>query len=310
MTGTTPTLVRVGTRASELAVIQTGLVVSMLREAHPDIEFELVRISTAGDRDKRSALETVGVSIFVKELEAALEDGRADIAIHSLKDMPSELPEGFALAALPERGDPRDVLVSRFEGGVADLPSGARIGTSSPRRVAQLRAARRDLEIIPIRGNVDTRMTKALGGDVTGYDGAILAAAGLDRMGRMGEVSEALDPDEFIPASGQGTLAVETMASNTVLTEIISDVDHAPTRAVSIAERAYLARLGAGCATAASAFATLDGDSMTIRGFAASLDGDRSMTQTNSGDIADASELGNALAEDMIKNGALELIHA
>ena len=168
MTGTKPTLIRVGTRASKLAVIQTGLVVSMLREAHPNIEFELVRISTAGDRDKRSALETVGVSIFVKELEAALEDGRADIAIHSLKDMPSELPEGFALAALPERGDPRDVLVSRFEGGVADLPSGARIGTSSPRRVAQLRAARGDLEIIPIRGNVDTRITKALGGDKTG----------------------------------------------------------------------------------------------------------------------------------------------
>ena len=310
MTGTKPTLVRVGTRASKLAIIQTGLVVSMLRDAHPDIEFELVRISTAGDRDKRSALETVGVSIFVKELEAALEDGRADIAIHSLKDMPSELPEGFTLAALPERGDPRDVLVSRFEGGVAELPAGARIGTSSPRRVAQLRAARGDLEIIPIRGNVDTRVTKALGGDETGYDGAILAAAGLHRMGRMGEVSEALDQDKFIPASGQGTLAVETMASNTILTELIAAVDHAPTRAVSTAERAYLARLGAGCATAASAFATLDGDRMTIRGFAASLDGDRAMTQTNSGDITDASELGNALAECMIKNGALELIHA
>jgi|TARA_B110000263_G_scaffold229974_1_gene224136 hydroxymethylbilane synthase len=282
----------------------------MLREAHPDIEFELVRISTAGDRDKRSALETLGVSVFVKELEAALEDGRADIAIHSLKDMPSELPEGFTLAALPERGDPRDVLISRFEGGVADLPSGARIGTSSPRRVAQLRAARGDLEIIRIRGNVDTRITKALGGDETGYDGAILAAAGLDRMGRMGEVSEVLNSDNFIPASGQGTLAVETMSSNTILTALISSVDHAPTRAVSIAERAYLARLGAGCATAASAFATLDGDSMTIRGFAASLAGDRSMTKTSSGDIVDASELGNALAEDMIKNGALELIHA
>jgi hydroxymethylbilane synthase len=310
MTGTKPTLVRVGTRASELAVIQTGLVVSMLREAHPNIEFELVRISTVGDRDKRSALETVGVSIFVKELEAALEDGRADIAIHSLKDMPSKLPEGFALAALPERGDPRDVLVSRFEGGVADLPSGARIGTSSPRRVAQLRAARGDLEIIRIRGNVDTRMTKALGGDETGYDGAILAAAGLDRMGRMDEVSEALDPNKFVPASGQGTLAVETLASNITLTQLILAIDHAPTRAVSNAERAYLARLGAGCATAASAFATLDGDMMTIRGFAASLDGERAMTGTNSGDIADASELGHALAEDMIKNGALELIHA
>ena len=310
MTGTKPPVIRVGTRASELAVIQTGLVVSMLRKAHPNIEFEIVRISTAGDRDKRSALETIGVSIFVKELEAALEDGRADIAIHSLKDMPSKLPEGFILAALPKRGDPRDVLVSRFEGGVANLPSGARIGTSSPRRVAQLRAARGDLEIIRIRGNVDTRITKALGGDETGYDGAILAAAGLDRMGRMREVSEALDLDNFIPASGQGTLAVETMASNTILTELISAIDHPTTRAVSIAERAYLARLGAGCATAASAFATLDGDSMTIRGFAASLDGDRSMTRTSSGDITDASELGNALAEDMIKNGALELIHA
>lgn len=308
MTGSKPSRIRVGTRASDLAVTQTELVVSFLRDAHPDIEFELVLISTAGDRDKRSALESVGISIFVKELETALEDGRADIAIHSLKDMPSELPEGFELAALPERGDPRDVLVSRFEGGVSDLPAGARIGTSSPRRVSQLRASRNDLDIIRIRGNVGTRMTKALGGDATGYDGAILAAAGLDRMGRMGEISEALNPDVFIPAAGQGTLAVETLSSNPDLTALIAAVDHAPTRAASSAERAFLARLGAGCATAAAAYATLDGDEMTLRGFAASPSGHRSMTQTHSGDVADAAGIGDALADDMIKNGALELI--
>ncbi len=308
MTGSNPSHIRVGTRASDLAVIQTGLVVSMLRNAHPGIEFELVHISTAGDRDKRSALETVGVSIFVKELEAALEDGRADIAVHSLKDMPSKLPEGFALAALPERGDPRDVLVSRFEGGVADLPAGARIGTSSPRRVAQLATARDDIEILGIRGNVDTRMTKALGGDETGYDGAILAAAGLDRMGRMDEVSEILDPDGFVPAAGQGTLAVETLASNTELRDLMAAIDHAPTRAASSAERAFLARLGAGCATPAAAYATLDGDQITLRGFAAAPEGDRSMTQALSGDAGNTSSIGIKLADDMIKKGALELI--
>ncbi|MBT4072386.1 MAG: hydroxymethylbilane synthase, partial [Chloroflexi bacterium] len=300
--------VRVGTRASDLAVIQTGLVVSLLRKAHPDIEFELVRISTAGDRDKRSALESVGVSIFVRELEAALEDGRADIAIHSLKDMPSQLPDGFTLAALPERGDPRDVLVSRFTGGVSDLPAGARIGTSSPRRATQLRASRKDIEILPIRGNVDTRMTKALGGDETGYDGAILAAAGLDRMGRMGEVAELLNPEQFIPASGQGTLAVETLSSATGLRELVAAVDHAETRAASDAERGFLARLGAGCATAAAAYATLNGDAMTVRGFAANPDGSSSLTQAITGSVSDARDLGNELANDMIKQGALELI--
>lgn len=308
MTTSKPSHVRVGTRASDLAVTQTGLVVSLLQQSHPDVEFELVRISTAGDRDKRSALESVGVSIFVRELEAALEDGRADIAIHSLKDMPSELPEGFTLAALPERGDPRDVLVSRFNGGISDLPAGARIGTSSPRRATQLRASRDDIEILPIRGNVDTRMTKALGGDETGYDGAILAAAGLDRMGRMAEVSELLNPEEFIPASGQGTLAVETLSSATGLRNLVAAVDHADTRASSNAERAFLARLGAGCATAAAAYATLDGSVMTVRGFAASPDGDSSMTQTNSGPASDAAKLGNELADEMIKQGALELI--
>jgi hydroxymethylbilane synthase len=151
-------------------------------------------------------------------------------------------------------------------------------------------------------------MTKALGGDETGYDGAILAAAGLDRMGRMDEVSEILDPDDFIPAAGQGTLAVETLAANTELRELIADVDHAPTRAASFAERAFLARLGAGCATAAAAYATLEGDQMTLRGFAASPTGHRSMSQTHSGDISEAAGIGSALANDMIGNGALELI--
>ena len=312
MTNGNQSLVRVGTRGSKLAMIQTRLVVSMLRAAHPETEFELVRINTAGDRDKTSRLETVGVSIFVKELETALEDGRIDIAVHSLKDLPSLLPDGFALPAIPERGDPRDVLVNRFGTDIAGLPTGARIGTSSPRRATQLRAARSDIEVLPIRGNVDTRMTKALGGDETGYDGAILAAAGLDRLGRLGEASEILDPDIFIPAVGQGALAVETLAANAALCELVATIDHGPTRAASLAERAFLARLGAGCSTAAAAYATLDvngdGDRMVLRGFAAAPTGDRLMTQTRSGDAASAAELGSDLAGEMIELGARELI--
>lgn len=308
MAGNSILHVRVGTRGSDLAVIQTNMVVSMLRAAHPETEFELIRISTAGDRDKRSALETVGVSIFVKELEIALEDGRIDMAVHSLKDMPSVLPDGFELAAIPERGDPRDVLVSRFGTTVAGLPARARIGTSSPRRAAQLRAARADIEVLPIRGNVDTRMTKALGGDDTGYDGAILAAAGLDRMGRLGEASETLDPDVFIPAAGQGSLAVETLAANAALNELVAVIDHGPTRAASQAERAFLARLGAGCATAAAAYATVAGEHMKLRGFAAAPKGGRSIMLSQTGDATDALDLGNRLAGKMIELGALELI--
>ncbi|MCH7593116.1 MAG: hydroxymethylbilane synthase [Chloroflexi bacterium] len=308
MSNTSISLVRVGTRGSDLAVIQTELVVSMLRASHPETEFELVRISTAGDRDKTSRLETVGISIFVKELETALEDGRIDIAVHSLKDMPSLLPDGFALAGLPERGDPRDALVSRFGTDIAGLRPGSRIGTSSPRRAAQLRAARGDIEILPIRGNVDTRITKALGGDETGYDGAILAAAGLDRLGRLGEASEILDPDIFIPAAGQGSLAVETLSRNAGLCDLVAAIDHGPTRAAAQAERAFLGRLGAGCATAAAAYATVNGDRMTLRGFAAAPTGDRSITLTRTGDASGAAELGNELAGEMIEQGALELI--
>ena len=308
MTGNKMSTVRVGTRGSDLAVKQTGLVVALLRKAHPEVEFELVRISTIGDRDKQTPLEAVGISIFVKELETALEDGRADIAVHSLKDMPSTLPDGFALAAIPERGDPRDALVSRFHTDVAGLPPGARIGTSSPRRATQMRAARGDIEVLPIRGNVPTRITKALGGDQTGYDGAILAAAGLDRLGRLGDASEILNPDVFIPASGQGSLAVETLEANTALIELVAAIDHAPTRAASIAERAFLARLGAGCATAAAAYATLEDDRMTVRGFAAAPEGDQTITLTISGVADNAATLGNELAEQMIEQGARELI--
>ncbi|MDA1256458.1 MAG: hydroxymethylbilane synthase [Chloroflexi bacterium] len=308
MTGNNPKHVRVGTRGSDLAVKQTGLIVSMLRNAHPDTDFELVLISTIGDRDKQTPLESVGVSVFVKELETALEDGRADIAVHSLKDMPSEVPDGFTIAAIAERGDSRDVLVTRFNTDIAGLPPGARIGTSSPRRATQLRAARGDIEILPIRGDVDTRMKKAMGGDETGYDGAILAAAGLDRMGRLAEATELLDPDVFVPAAGQGSLAVETLSASASVIDMVAAIDHAPTRAASLAERAFLARLGAGCATAAAAYATLDGDVMMLRGFAAAPRGDRTMTQTRSGDIKDAVGIGAALADEMIKRGALELI--
>ena len=308
MTASRISHVRVGTRASHLAVTQAMLVVSLLQDNCPNVEFEVIRISTAGDRDKRSPIESVGVSIFVKELEAALEDGIADIAVHSLKDMPSQLPAGFSLAALPKRGDPRDVLVSRFKGGLSELPVGARIGTSSPRRATQLRASRNDIEILPIRGNVDTRMAKALGGNKSGYDGAVLAAAGLDRMGRINEVTELLDPESFIPAAGQGTLAAETLSTAIGLRDLVASIDDSDTRSAASAERSFLARLGAGCATAAACYATLDGDEITVRGFAGRIDSDDCMTHITSGSARDSAEIGTNLAEEMIDQGALEFI--
>ncbi|MEE8363946.1 MAG: hydroxymethylbilane synthase [Dehalococcoidia bacterium] len=308
MATTVTRVIRVGTRGSKLALRQTGLVVAELSAAHPGIEFQTAPISTAGDRDKQTPLERVGVAVFVKELEAALDDGRVDIAVHSLKDMPSELPPGFTLAALPGRADPRDVLVNRWQAVLDDLPAGARIGTGSPRRRAQLLAARRDLDVVPIRGNVDTRLAKALG-DGTGYDGAVLAAAGLDRLGpSRAVVAVPLDPERFVPAAGQGTLAIETRTADGDLTRIAAVIDHTPTRIAATAERAVLARIGGGCASAVSAYATVAGDTVTVRAFASDADGRRPILLTRAGPVAEAAAIGAALADEMIAGGAKELI--
>ena len=191
--------VRVGTRGSRLALIQTELTLAVLREAHPDVQFEIVTVTTQGDANQTAPLAGMGLGVFVKEIERRLEIGEIDMAVHSLKDMPTVLPPGMALGAVLERADPRDALVSHLGTTLGEFPAGAKIGTSSPRRQAQIAERRPDLEIVPIRGNVDTRLRKAAGDEC---DATVIAVAGLDRMGMSDVITEYLSPEEFVPPPG------------------------------------------------------------------------------------------------------------
>ena len=299
-------IIRVGTRGSALALRQTAMVMDALKICRPEVQFEVVPIRTRGDADRRSPAAALGVGVFVRELEGALIDGRIDLAVHSLKDMPAELGAAFALVAVPEREDPRDVLVNRWGTNAADLPPGARVGTGSPRRRAQLLAFRPDLQVVPLRGNVDTRLKRAKLGD--GIDGAVLAAAGLARLGRLDEVSEYLDVDRFVPAAGQGALAVEALAGRPDIAEIVGVVNHPATRAAVAAERAFLLAMGGGCATPLAAHATVDGDRLTVRGFASDPEGRHVVRADQEGTPPEAAAAGAALAERLLALGAGDLL--
>ncbi|QTE29456.1 hydroxymethylbilane synthase [Pengzhenrongella sicca] len=249
-----PLAIRVGTRASALALTQTGHVAAVL-EAAPGLSAELVRITTDGDRLTGSLVALGGTGVFVTALRDALLDGRCDVAVHSLKDLPTGAAAGLVIAAIPERADPRDALCARDGLTLAELPAGARVGTGSPRRAAQLLAARPDLAVVDIRGNVDTRLRRVAPGDL---DAVVLAAAGLARLGRLAAATELLDPAVMSPAPGQGALAVEARAADatgagdtgprSALARALAALDHAPSRLAVTAERALLARLEAGCA--------------------------------------------------------------
>ncbi len=262
--------VLVGSRGSGLALRQTEEVLTKVRDLNPDADFEVVRVKTGGDKASNAPIDTLGVGIFVKEIERALLEGELDMAVHSLKDMPTRLPDGLAIGAIYKRIDARDVLANRFNLPLAQLPKGARIGTSSPRRAAQLRAVRPDLEALPIRGNVDTRLRKAKG---EGYDGAILAAAGVIRMGMEGEIAEILPIDDFVPAPGQGALAVEVRQDDYDMQAMVSRVEDASTKKAVTAERAFLEVLGGGCQLPVGAYAQVEQDTMVLRVFLASEDG-------------------------------------
>ena len=263
-------LVRVGTRGSALARLQTDLVLERLRPLYPHLEFQVITVTTQGDANAAAPLAGMGLGVFVKEIEQQLMDGRLDMAVHSLKDMPTLLPEGLALAALLPREDPRDVLVNRFGCPLEQLPEGARIGTSSPRRQAQLLSRRPDLAVVPIRGNVETRLRKAEGEEC---DGAILAAAGLIRLGLADRITEYLSPQSFVPPPGQGILAVETRADDSRMAGVLRAVDHATIRYAATAERAFLERLGGGCQVPVGAYAQSDGDLMNLTVFLGAPDG-------------------------------------
>jgi hydroxymethylbilane synthase len=290
----------VGTRGSALAIAQTNIVSEALRRLHPSVSIRIERIVTTGDARADVPLSQLGRGVFVSEIESALRNGRIDFAVHSAKDLPSTLASDLTLAAFLPRADARDVLVSRV-GVLRDLPAGARVGTSSPRRMCQLRALRPDLDLRDMRGNVDTRLRKLAAGE---YDAIVLAAAGLIRLGRAEEATEWLDRETMIPCVGQGALAVEARADDAFVASLLEGLDDADTRAAVTAERAFLAELGAGCRAAAGAHARIDGDGrLRISAMIGATDG-RHMMGTLIGEARDAEHAGSAVARQMLRDGA------
>ncbi|MDR7523101.1 MAG: hydroxymethylbilane synthase [Armatimonadota bacterium] len=296
-------IVRVGTRGSALALAQTVQVTSLL--ARMGLTCEVVPIRTLGDRHPDRPAASLGVGAFVKDLEAALLEGRIDLAVHSAKDLPGGTSCDLVLAAFLPRQDPRDALVTRDGRGLAALPPGALVGTDSPRRRAFLLAARPDLGVRGIRGNVDTRLRKLSAGEV---DALVLAAAGLARLGQAGRVAEVLDPAVMLPAVGQGAVVVQTRADAAALREHLAAVDHAPTRAAVAAERAFLAALGGGCQRPIAALATVSGPRLRLEGAVLDRDGTAMVRDTLEGPASHPAEVGVDLAARLRATGAQRLL--
>ncbi len=308
---------RLGTRGSALALAQSGAVADALRAA-TGREVELVEIVTAGDRSSLP-VQRLGQGVFVSALRDALLAKEIDVAVHSYKDLPSAPADGLSVAAVPRRADPRDALVARDGRTLAQLPPGATVGTGAVRRIAQLNALGKDLKVVPIRGNVDTRLRRVRAGREGGratdgeLDAVVLASAGLARLGRLAEVTELLDPELMLPAPAQGALAVECRTEDEELVGILGMLDHGTTRAAVTAERALLAALEAGCSAPVAALATVaDGDSadgdagegLYLRGAVISPDGRQSVRLSRTGTLAGAHEVGQALAADLLAAGA------
>ncbi len=303
-------VLRLGTRASALATTQSGLVADMIRE-RLGRDVELVEVSTEGDRSAAPLATMGGTGVFVSALRDALLAGTVDVAVHSLKDLPTTPADGIALAAIPQREDPRDVVVARDGLTLGELPVGSRLGTGSPRRVSQLAALGMGLDLQGIRGNVDTRIRKVREGEV---DAVVLARAGLARLGRLDEVTEVLDPIQMLPAPGQGALAVECRAGDADLVEALAALDHPATRAAVTAERAVLSTLEAGCSAPLGALADVvegeDGEELWLRAVALSLDGGLTVRMSATGPVTDAEQLGTRLASSMLDEGAADLMEA
>ncbi len=300
-------VLRIGTRGSALALAQARWVAAAL-EAATDRAPELVIVKTEGDRSaEREAPLGSRVGVFVREIEKALLDERVDIAVHSMKDVPTALAEGTVIAAVPEREDARDCVVLREGGALSGLGPGSRIGTSSARRRAQLLSARPDVEPVPIRGNVDTRLRKVAEA-FDGIEGIVLAMAGLARLGLGDRVTEVLDLERFPTAAGQGALAVQTRAGDDEAVAAARALDHAPTHAACDAERAFMHALGAGCRTPVAAHAEARDGMIALVGAVYSPDGSREVRGEAEGDAADAAKVGERLAAELASRGAGELL--
>jgi hydroxymethylbilane synthase len=293
---------RIATRKSQLALWQAKHVAALLRRAHPGLEVEFVPMVTQGDRIQDRTLAAIGgKGLFIKELEVALEEQRADIAVHSMKDLPGDLPRGLTIAAVLERADARDALLTASAAGLDDLPRGARVGTSSLRRQAQLLAARPDLHVVTLRGNVDTRLRRLDAGDM---DAIVLACAGLTRLGLESRITARLDPKICLPAVAQGVIGIECRGADSRTRELVTMLEHQDTRIAVDAERAFAHRLGGSCQSPIAAHARLDGQRLRLDGLVAEPDGSRLLRDSVSGGIDDPAALGALLAERILAAGA------
>jgi hydroxymethylbilane synthase len=313
-----PRPLRVGTRGSQLALWQARHIAGRLEASWPGLSVRLEVIRTTGDKIQDVPLATVGgKALFVKEIEEALLEGRVDLAVHSMKDVPTDLPAGLGIPAIGQREDPLDVLISRTGNRFGDLPRGARLGTSSLRRQAQLLHHRPDLEIVGLRGNLDTRLRKLA---TEGLDAIVLAAAGLKRLGLLDRVTEVLAPELCLPAIGQGALGIEvrvTGAERRVpsagsrepsVGQLVAVLDHPDTHLAVDAERAFLRRLEGGCQVPFAAHAQVEGGRIRLRGLVATPDGTRLVRGERQGDPRDGNAIGTALAEELLGRGADEII--
>lgn len=298
--------VRIGTRGSPLALTQARLVADALTTA-TGVPAELVPITTAGDRSAAPVAQ-LGVGVFVSALRDALAAKEIDLAVHSYKDLPTAPVDGLCVAAVPHRADPRDALVARHGRRLSQLAAGARVGTGAPRRVAQLRALGQGLELVPVRGNVDTRLRRVAEGEL---DAVVLARAGLDRLGRGAEITETLDPAVLLPAPAQGALAVECRAADGDLVDLLRVLDDPAARAAISAERALMSTLEAGCSAPVAGLAVLIApDELSLDGAVISPDGSRTIRRTRTGAVAAPVELGQRLAAELLDGGARSVLAA
>ena len=298
-------VIRLGSRGSTLALRQTEEVLAQLQALYPDLALQVTEVHTRGDVNAQAPLASMGLGVFVTELERELADGRVDLAIHSLKDLPTSIPPGLVLGALPQRQDPRDILVNRWSCSLGQLRQGTRIGTSSPRRQALLKNLCPQVTIVPIRGSVETRLRKARGEEC---DGAILAAAGLIRLGLTEQIAEYLSPEQFVPPPGQGALAVEVRAGDDLMLELVRPLDHTETRDAVKAERAFLEMLGGGCQLPAGAYARRDGDSLLMTVFLGSPEGEQAFRAEAAGPAHDSAKLVGDAYRSLLQQGAGALL--
>jgi len=298
--------IRIATRESRLAMWQAEHVAAELCRHHPDLTVELVPMTTKGDQILDTTLAKIGgKGLFIKELETAMLEGRADIAVHSMKDVPAEMPEGFGIVAVLEREDPRDALVSADYLRIEDIPAGSVVGTSSLRRQAQLQHARPDLAVEPVRGNVETRLRKL---DHGHFSAILLAAAGLKRLGLAERIAGFLPYEVSLPAVGQGAVGIEALHGNAAVAELVAPLEHAHTRRCVDAERAFAAGLGASCESPVAGFAVIEGEELWLRGLVATRDGASLLHGERRGPAAEAAVIGAALARDLFDRGAAALL--